>query len=220
VNTQFTRQIKSRQHVKDKFNNLCRAARKHRLWLCRNDGTAGGTGNGRFVVERTAPPWYEELLNAGALEGPLGKEVNVLHGNASTDGIAATIASALQSAGTTDSPIELLEETGGTEKADIREPYGGGSGKKSQGSAESGRAGPGRPSNHARLLYELQSQTVALRDGSKENTLLLSTAILEAGKSQCNSQVELSRESMRMQRQEGKRNRMAFMLGFQMIANH
>mmetsp|Transcript_31036 Transcript_31036/g.87951 ORF Transcript_31036/g.87951 Transcript_31036/m.87951 type:complete len:112 (+) Transcript_31036:766-1101(+) len=111
---------------------MVRAARKHRLFLCRNNGTSGGSGNGRYVVERTPPSWYEELLQAGALEGPLAREANVMHGGlASASSLRTDINSVLDAAGDDELDASFIEQTGGTEKADSREPYGGGTGKTS-----------------------------------------------------------------------------------------
>eukprot|EP00873_Tetraselmis_striata_P011094 jgi/Tetstr1/431358/TSEL_021049.t1 len=76
-NEQCEGSARSRQSLRDKYDNMLRAARKHRLALARVDGTHGGSGNGRDTVDRLtarAPQFFDELLQSGALEGPLGED--------------------------------------------------------------------------------------------------------------------------------------------------
>eukprot|EP00873_Tetraselmis_striata_P015453 jgi/Tetstr1/435717/TSEL_024616.t1 len=51
-NEQCEGSARSRQSLRDKYDNMLRAARKHRLALARVDGTHGGSGNGRDTVDR------------------------------------------------------------------------------------------------------------------------------------------------------------------------
>eukprot|EP00873_Tetraselmis_striata_P003905 jgi/Tetstr1/424169/TSEL_014775.t1 len=49
-NEQCEGNARSRQSLRDKYDNMLRAARKHRLALARVDGTHGGSGNGRDTL--------------------------------------------------------------------------------------------------------------------------------------------------------------------------
>jgi len=65
VNRRFPdRPIKSRQRVRNKYDNIVRAHKKYRMCMDCNDGRRGGSGIGRDLVEKPAPTWYQELLDA------------------------------------------------------------------------------------------------------------------------------------------------------------
>lgn len=67
--------------LRNKFDCLLRDARKHSLLLARSNGTHGGSGNGREEVEKLlAPPYYEEILHKGFLNGPMANKLYVLGG--------------------------------------------------------------------------------------------------------------------------------------------
>ena len=69
------------QNLRQKWDNQLRYARKHNLFVPKNNGTQGGSGNNRDVLEsRVPPPYYEELLEAGWLQGPLNNPVNIMNG--------------------------------------------------------------------------------------------------------------------------------------------
>mmetsp|Transcript_31035 Transcript_31035/g.87947 ORF Transcript_31035/g.87947 Transcript_31035/m.87947 type:complete len:80 (+) Transcript_31035:1152-1391(+) len=59
----------------------------------------------------------------------------------------------------------------------------------------------------------MQSQTEVTNDSSRQNTEL-STAIADSSK----AQLQLAKHTMDMQKAESKKNRMAFVAGFQLLA--
>mmetsp|Transcript_30972 Transcript_30972/g.87742 ORF Transcript_30972/g.87742 Transcript_30972/m.87742 type:complete len:266 (+) Transcript_30972:287-1084(+) len=72
---------REKKFLRDRFENLQRRARLHNLKLARANGTAGGSGNGREVIEdleQNQPLFFNELVPAGALDGPLGRGVGTL----------------------------------------------------------------------------------------------------------------------------------------------
>mmetsp|Transcript_4833 Transcript_4833/g.13450 ORF Transcript_4833/g.13450 Transcript_4833/m.13450 type:complete len:261 (-) Transcript_4833:6-788(-) len=67
--------------LRNKFDCLLRDARKHSLMLARANGTHGGSGNGREEVENlVAPPYFQQLLDKGFLNGPMANKQYVLGG--------------------------------------------------------------------------------------------------------------------------------------------
>ena len=217
-----SRTPKIKQQVHDKHDHIARAARKHNLYLCRNNGTGGGSGNGRYVVEKIAPKWFVELRDAGELEGPLGTEANVMHGGApSTEHILTSITDALD--GDEEAIQEVLDLTEGMEPVASRDPPGGGSGKRSATSHESlkGKTPNGRPTKAATLAREISQQTTDMNQSSKQNAEMLAAAITAAGREQLElgkQHVQLGEKTHKMQKREGRLNRKAFMFGFQMLA--
>ena len=75
--------------LKYKWDGLLRAARKHNLWLLGQNGTRGGSGNGRSVIDTATPPkYFEEIQAGGHLEGPLAVTVNVLNCGATSTALS------------------------------------------------------------------------------------------------------------------------------------
>ena len=72
---------RTHMQLRNKFDCMLREARKHNLLLARQNGTHGSSGNGREAVESLLPPpFFEELLNRGFLEGPMANKPYVLSG--------------------------------------------------------------------------------------------------------------------------------------------
>eukprot|EP00873_Tetraselmis_striata_P020640 jgi/Tetstr1/440904/TSEL_029175.t1 len=67
-NEQCEGSARSRQSMRDKYDNILRAARKHRLALARVDETHGGSGNGRDTLDKDPVPeaGHEEAVAVAA----------------------------------------------------------------------------------------------------------------------------------------------------------
>jgi hypothetical protein len=193
--------VRSVLHLRHKWDNQIRAARRHNLFVLKNNGTHGGSGNGRDVLEDVKPPpYYEDLLEAGWLQGPLSNPVNIMNGGSKTADLV--YGASLEGA-------ELAEEAASwaaDELPDTQEPYGGSSesrklaDKRKKSVESNGSKGPGRPTKLGQLLSAADEQAAVLADASLEGGKRLADAITAAVK----VQVEEARVVAQMQMEEAR----------------
>ena len=178
------------------------------MWLSSQTGRTGGSGNGRDTVEdRDVPKMFQELQDAGFLEGPLAQSMNVLNSGV----MSASIIFGGNRPEDEDDWQQVGEQVaswGGDDLPDTQEPYGGRTeareladrkAKGSGGSAGTPRSTNGRPSNIDKLLRRGQEQTNALTDASRDGCRMMAEAISMA--------MEMQLEETRKQREESRKQR-------------
>mmetsp|Transcript_40468 Transcript_40468/g.114611 ORF Transcript_40468/g.114611 Transcript_40468/m.114611 type:complete len:263 (-) Transcript_40468:221-1009(-) len=165
---------KTQAQTRNKYDNMRRVASRYRQWKERRDGTTGGSGNGREAAEERAQPWYAELLAARSLEGPLSRNIYILHaGHTYVNQLSSRRRSI---AGGTDYVGAIMELTSGNKEALSQKPIAtrtpasdnGGTSIGRQGSDNRNSYGPldasahkghGRPSNMDKLKHMVREQS-------------------------------------------------------------
>ena len=192
-------------HLRQKWDNQLRAARKHNLFVLKNNGTIGGSGNGRDVLEDAkAPPYYEELLEAGWLEGPLSNPVNIINGGTKARDIVDLEGEELANQAASWAADDL---------PDSQEPYGGSgesralADRKRESGESGGSKGPGRPSKIGQLLRVSHESAGILADASLEGGKRLAEAITTVVQLQVDEAREVRKEEERRRKEEAKMRR-------------
>ena len=191
-------------HLRQKWDNQLRSARKHNLFVLKNNGTNGGSGNGRDVLDDVkAPPYYEELLEAGWLEGPLSNPIHIING-----GTKAADFNDLEGEDLADHAASWA----GDELPESQEPYGGSvesralADRKKDSRESSGNKG-GRPSKMGQLLKASNESAGMLADASLEGGKRLAEAITAAVQLQMEEAREVRKEEERRRKEEARMRR-------------
>ena len=212
-------------HLRQKWDNQLRAARRHNLFVLKNNGTQGGSGNGRDVLEsRVPPPYYEELLEAGWLQGPLSNPIHVMNGGTNARDLDTGVFDSQEVA-------EHAASWAGDDLPDTQEPYGGFVesralvDKKKQSGDSGGSKGPGRPSKMGQLMKASEVQAQVLADASLEGGNRMAEALTAAVKLQVDAaregrkaEAKLRMKLWKEERKENRRHRAAMVECMSMLA--
>ena len=118
---------RTHHQLRNKFDSMLREARKYNLLLARENGTHGGSGNGREAVESPQEPsFYQHIREKGFLEEPMANKEFVLGGQR---GVASLGPSSINTSGDDEGENHADESEidgwGGEDMPPTTEPIGG-----------------------------------------------------------------------------------------------